>query len=452
LLDAGVDVFRLNMSHGSHDDHRRTYANVRDAATARGTIVAVLADLCGPKIRTGTFRDGSIPLVAGASVTVTTREVEGVGDLIPSQYVGLANDVESGSRILLDDGNLELRVRAVEGTEIACEVVVGGTLRNRKGMNLPGVDVSAPSVTAKDRADAAFAAELGVDLMALSFVRRADDVEELRALLATLGRPDIGIISKIEKPEALENIDAIVDATDGIMVARGDLGVELPAESVPTAQDQLVDHARAAHKPVIIATQMLDSMIHNPRPTRAEVTDVANSVKSGADAVMLSGETASGAHPVEAVETLNRVIRYTEGYLWSQGAFENLVRAQDEAPPIAPSTAIGRAAGLLSRDLLVRAIIVMSRSGTSVRMMSAARPAAPIVALVGDEATARRLALPWGVIPVRSSPEAMATPEAAGRAVALELGLASEGQTVLVAQGYNDDPALSVPRLSIVTV
>ena len=452
LIEAGVNVFRLNMSHGTHDDHRQMYGKVRQTAKEHGVTVAILADLCGPKIRTGTFVGGSIPLEAGAAVTVTVRDVEGEPGLIPTGYPHLADDVEPGDRILMDDGQLELRVEHKSGADIHCRVVVGGTLKNRKGMNLPGVAISSPSLTDKDRVDARFALGLGVDLMALSFVRRAADVLQLREILDEGGRADVGIISKIEKPEALEDIDAILDVSDGIMVARGDLGVELPAESVPVAQDQLVDRARANHKPVIIATQMLDSMIQNARPTRAEVTDVANAVKSGADAVMLSGETAAGEHPVGAVRTLDRVVRHAEGYLWSQGAFSALSRAEDREPPIPVANALARATSVLSRDLRVRAILVVSRSGTSVRMMSAARPAAPIIAAVADTEICRRLMLPWGVLPTVAPQDELDSPDELGRRLAAEMGLADPGQTILVAQGYHDDPELSLPRLTIVRV
>jgi pyruvate kinase len=412
----------------------------------------VRAELCGPKIRTGTFEGGSIELEEGSTVTVTVRDVVGQPGVIPSQYEPLARDVHAGARILLDDGTLELRVEGVDGTEIECTVIVGGRLKNRKGMNLPGVGISAPSLTAKDRVDAKFAVELGADLMALSFVRSSLDVAMLRELITEHGRPEIGIISKIEKPEALEDIEGILQQSDGIMVARGDLGVELPAETVPTTQDQLVDRARAAHKPVIIATQMLDSMIDNPRPTRAEVTDVAAAVKSGADAVMLSGETAAGKYPIRAVRMLNRVIRHAEGYLWSHGAFGSLVRQESTEPPLPTATAIGRATSLLSRDLRVRGIVAISRGGTSVRMLSAARPAAPLLAAVTDPPLCRRLMLLWGVFPSVAWPEELDKPRELGRRLVAELGIAVPGDVILTTQGYHDDPALSIPSMTVVTV
>ncbi|MCK5668733.1 MAG: pyruvate kinase, partial [Gammaproteobacteria bacterium] len=258
LIEAGVNVFRLNMSHGEHASHENTYKLVRSIADELGKPIAVLADLCGPKIRTGRFKDGQITLVNGEAVTVTTRDVEGEPGLIPSQYEALAEDVKPGDRILLNDGNLELKVDAIDGTEISCTIVYGGILKNNKGINLPGVNVSAPSLTDKDRDDAQFALGLGVDFMALSFVRCAADINDLKLIVSDAGA-NTNIIAKIEKPEALEDINGILDAADGIMVARGDLGVELKPEQVPVAQSQLINKARQKFKPVIVATQMLES-------------------------------------------------------------------------------------------------------------------------------------------------------------------------------------------------
>ena len=333
LIEAGVNAFRLNMSHGTHEGHREAYLRVRGTAEKVGKPVTVLADLGGPKIRVGTFHSGRILLTKGDTLTVTTRDVIGGPGLVVSQYRALADDVEIGNRILLDDGNIELIVRSMDGTEITCEVIAGGVLSDHKGMNLPGVDMSAPSLTDNDRIDAEFALKLGVDFLALSFVRQASDIEALRKLTLAAGAP-VSIIGKIEKPEALDNIEEILDAADAIMVARGDLGVELPPQAVPTVQNQLIDLARARHKPVIVATQMLESMITHPRPTRAEVSDVATAVRAGADAVMLSAETAVGKYPVEAVKMVDDIARQMEGYLWKQGAFGSLTRRH---PPPCPA-------------------------------------------------------------------------------------------------------------------
>lgn len=447
LIRAGVNVFRLNFSHGDHATHAASCATVRAAAAALGTPVAVLADLCGPKIRVGTFAGGSVVLADGEEVVVTTRDVTGSPGLVPSQYAALADDVVPGSRILLADGLLELRVDAVAGTEITCTVVHGGVLGDRKGMNLPDVAVSAPALTEKDRDDARFAAGLPVDYLALSFVRRAADVQELRGLLGDDRPPRI--IAKIEHPAALAPIDDIIDASDGIMVARGDLGVELRPEEVPVIQRELVLRARARRKPVIVATQMLESMITNPQPTRAEVSDVSTAVLNGADAVMLSAETATGQHPVAAVAMLDRIARQIEGHLWSQGAF-TLPEGEHEEP-FALEEAVARSTAQLSRDLGVRAVIVLSPLGETARVLACARPAAPLVALTPDPRVQLQMALLWGVVP-RVEPE----PELSGRhdlarAVARDLGLAEEGQHILAVGGFEDPGEQPTPTITVLT-
>lgn len=455
LIRAGTDVFRLNFSHGTHDEHATVYGRVREAAERLGQPVAIMGDLCGPKIRAGTFRGGGVALETGSQVTVTVRDVEGEAGLIPSAYPDLASDVGPGSRILLDDGNLELRVEAVEGTEIRCTVVVGGELKDRKGMNLPGVQVSAPSLTEKDREDAAFALELGVDYLALSFVRKAQDVADLRSLMAARGR-SAHVLAKIEKPEALEAIDEVLAVSDGIMVARGDLGVELPPEVVPIAQSQLVDIARARAKPVIVATQMLQSMVDNPRPTRAEVTDVAAAVRIGADAVMLSAETAAGAYPVRSVEIMDRVARETEGYMWRRSAFGSMVpelrrqRAPDE--PLELDEAVARATGQLSRDLLVRAIVVFTSTGRSAAAVASSRPQAPVLAVAGAPETCRHLNLHWGVVPVHL-PNGASENEVneLARRLARDRGLASPGDHILRVWGFHAEAERSTPTLSVLT-
>jgi pyruvate kinase len=451
MVKAGVNVVRLNMSHGTHESHRKACESVRAVAARLGTQVAVLADLCGPKIRVGTFAGGSISLRAGEEVTVTTRAVEGMPGLIPSQYEALARDVKPGDRIMLDDGNLELRVVVAEGSEVRCRVVAGGTLKDKKGMNLPGVKVSAPSLTEKDREDARFAVDLGVDFLALSFVRRSADVEDLLALIHEWGA-DVGVIAKIEKPEALDEIEAIVEVSGGIMVARGDLGVEMEIEELPNLQEELVDLARARRKPVIVATQMLESMITNPRPTRAEVTDVANAVRSGADAVMLSGETASGAHPVGAVRAMDGVIRHVETYLYHHGAFGSFQThvAHDYVPTaVSVDDAMAQATALLSRQLMVRAIVVLSRGGWSMGVMSAARPAAPLIGVSPDLRAARRGCLMWGVVPFLAEREALEEWDALARRLAREAGVAAEGQPILVVRGLASEPARSSPTVGV---
>ncbi len=448
LIRAGVNVFRLNLSHGEHSEHQVHYGRIRAAAEAAGEPVAVLADLCGPKIRVSRFAGGQIQLEPGTTVVVTTRDVIGGPGLIPSQYTALANDVRPGDRILLDDGLLELRVDSSEGTEIHCTVVVGGVLKERKGMNLPGVAVSSPALTAKDRDDARFALELGVDFLALSFVRRPQDVADLKELIAARGCKT-PVIAKIEKPEAMDAIDEILAEADGLMVARGDLGVEMAPESVPIVQRDLVERARRASKPVIVATQMLESMVHNPRPTRAEVSDVSNAVFSGSDAVMLSAETSVGSYPVQAVEMMDRVARQVEGWQWLDTSFRSLTE-HDEQPgkTLSLEAAVARATAQLSRDLRVRCIVVRSQRGTSARVVSSTRPAAPVIVLTTDPAMARRLNLCWGVVPRLIDAEAFARPQEAARNEAVELRLAEQGQHILVVSGFGKlEPMVTVVKV-----
>jgi pyruvate kinase len=434
LILAGVDVFRLNFSHGHHEGHGENIARVRRVSDRLGRHIAILADLCGPKIRTGLFTGGGIDLVAHSSVTVTTRNVMGEPGLVPSQYVELAEDVNVGDRILLDDGKLELRVTATDKkTEVQAVVVQGGRLKDKKGMNLPGVTVSTPAVTDKDKADAIFAASHGADFLALSFVRDDKDVGILRDLLDQNGHGMMPIIAKIEMPQAIDNIEAIFGVVDGIMVARGDLGVEMLPEEVPLIQNELVRMAIAKNKPVIVATQMLESMIESSRPTRAEVTDVSAAALSRADAVMLSAETAAGKYPVEAVATMDRVLRLVEGYQWKHGQHGTIVddsafgHHRDD-----PSEALSRATSLLSRDLEVRAVVVPTRSGRTARLVSAERPAAPIVALTHDPALARRLSLCWGLIAEVRPEGALRAPQAAALDAVRNFGLAEANQPVLL--------------------
>ena len=447
LIKAGVNVFRLNFSHGDHATHEAACKEVRRAAQALGAPVAVLADLCGPKIRVGRFEGGSVELTDGEKVVVTTRDVLGEPGLIPSQYEALADDVEAGCRILLADGLLELRVDEVAGSEITCTVVHGGTLGDRKGMNLPDVEPSAPAITDKDREDARFAAGLPVDYVALSFVRRPSDIHELRALLG--GASAARIIAKIEHPAALGPIDEIIDASDGIMVARGDLGVELLPEEVPVIQRELVLRARARRKPVIVATQMLETMITNPQPTRAEVSDVSTAVLTGADAVMLSAETAAGSYPAAAVKMLDRIARQIEGHLWSQGGFS--FPEAERYEPFVLEEAVARSTAQLSRDLAVRAVIVLSTLGATARVLSAARPAAPLVAATPDERAALQMALLWGVVPQVLKQPSEDRRELA-RSLAAELGLAEHGQRILAVDGFEDVETEPTPTISVLTL
>jgi pyruvate kinase len=447
LIDAGVDMFRLNMSHGDQAGHAAVYQRIRHAANAAGRAVAVLADLCGPKIRVGHFTDGGIDLINGEEVTITVRDVEGSAGLIPSQYPALAQDLTTGARVLLADGVMELKVLAIDDTEVRCQVVQGGRLSERKGINLPDVRVSAPSLTDKDRSDAHFALGLGVDYLALSFVRSAADLQALRTLVDAHPHT-AALMAKIERPEALADIDAILASTDAIMVARGDLGVELPPEQVPAIQQQLVDRARLFNRPVVIATQMLESMIENARPTRAEVTDVSHSVIVGADAVMLSAETAAGAFPVEAVEMMDRIARQAEAQLWRQEGFESLTRELNDDTHTF-GDAIANAMSSMSRDLEIRAVVAFSESGMSALTMSAARPAASIIAVSSNDVTARKLALCWGILPVEVEADDLDDQPHVARQLAHESGLAEHGQYVLMVKGFHADPDRSTPTITL---
>jgi pyruvate kinase len=393
LVDAGMDCARLNFSHGEHDAHRAVAAAVRTAALQAGRPVAILADLSGPKMRIGRFPGGPIELVPGAPFVLTARDVPGDQGIVSVTYKPLPRDVVVGDVILLDDGLLRLRVERVEGEDVHTVVEVGGPLSNNKGLNMPGSALSAPALSDKDRVDAAFAVnELAVDFLALSFVRTADDVREAQALAK--GTP---VIAKIEKPEAVDNLEAILDVADGAMVARGDLGVELGSERVPMVQKRIIREVNQRGKLVITATQMLDSMMRNPRPTRAEAADVANAVLDGSDAVMLSGETASGNYPVASVQMMAAIIADVEQSSLVQEKDNIFEQTRTDTWDFANAGA--RAAALLSFTLPLKAIVTLTRDGRTANLLSDYRPKAPIIAITPSTAAAQRLALAWGVMP-----------------------------------------------------
>jgi pyruvate kinase len=434
LVRAGVDVVRLNFSHGEPHEHLEVLRAVRQIAAALGRPIAVLQDLSGPKIRTGRLRGGEPVLLRdGARVAITTDEsVEGTAERISTTYDPLPGDVQPGDRILLDDGNLELRVLASSGSEVVAEVVHGGLLRQNKGMNLPGVRLSTPALTEKDRRDLAFGVENGVDYVALSFVRQAADVEQARELIRALGG-SAPLIAKIEKREAVNDLPQILEASDGVMVARGDLGVELSTEEVPTLQKRIIEMANGGGKVVITATQMLESMIENPRPTRAEASDVANAILDGTDAIMLSAETASGRFPVEAVRTMDRIARYTEKHY---GSFRAPARVGGGGSMVARSLA--RVASTVAEELDCKLIVAFTESGATARLVSSFRPRAPIAAITYNEQSYRRLGLWWGVIPVRS--EFSATTDEMilrGEALLKRLGMVAPGETILMLAGQS---------------
>jgi pyruvate kinase len=395
LIEAGMDVVRLNFSHGSHEDHAKLIQNVRSEAERRGRAIAVLLDLQGPKIRVGRFEKGAVELHPGAEFAITT-DTSVVGDekRVSTTYAGLPGDVRPGDQILLDDGYLSLAVTEVIDKEVRTIVVAGGTLKNNKGINLPGVEVSAPALSDKDKADIAWGLRMSVDYVALSFVRKPEDVLEAKRLL-TADNVRIPVIAKIEKPQALDRLDDIITAADGIMVARGDLGVEVGPEKVPLMQKRMIERTNAQGKIVITATQMLESMIGQPRPTRAEASDVANAVLDGTDALMLSGETASGKYPVEAVKTMARIIREIE-----QSTYYRQWIEPPQLEMAISSNAIAHAAVIAARAMKSKVIACVTDSGGVARLISEYRPEASIAALTSSEVTYRRLALVWGVTPV----------------------------------------------------
>jgi pyruvate kinase len=436
LIRQGLNVARINFSHGRPEDHLKVAAAIRRAAAKAGASVAILGDLCGPKIRVGQFRDGAITLKDGATVRITTRPGMGDENLIVSQYRRLAREVKPGDPILLDDGNLELKVLKVSGDIVEARVIHGGVLKNHKGMNLPDTKLAVAALTAKDRSDALYCIRGAFDYIALSFVRHPQDIADLKRLLKR-ENAEIPVIAKIEKPEALANIRGIVEAADGIMVARGDLGVELPTKKVPIIQNKLIQIANAGNKPVIVATQMLESMIEHSRPTRAEVTDVAGACLAGADAVMLSAETASGKYPLEAVQTMDSILRETEAYQFFSLGGRFTKAGGERANRL--HTALASATAQISRDLKVRCIFVLTRSGFTARIVSSDRPAAPVVALTQSETVRRRLNLLWGVYPhlVRKTMNSQEYLRF-GQALITRLKLARRGDYIVMLSGLQD--------------
>lgn len=393
MIHAGLDVARLNFSHGSHEEHAKHIQAIKEACAMAESPLAILADLCGPKIRLGTM-EHNIEIKKGESIVVSTDPSGYSGDLkvIPTDYTQLPNDVKAGDRILMDDGLLQIVVRETHGKHVICEVIDGGTVKSRKGMNLPNVDVSVSAITEKDRKDLDFIVKQDIDFLALSFVRSSNDIRELRWLLKERKR-SLPIIAKIEKPEAIEDIDAIIKETDMVMVARGDLGVEMSSHDVPVLQKMIIRKCIEANKPVITATQMLDSMIQNPRPTRAEASDVANAVFDRTDTVMLSGETSVGAFPIEAVRTMDQIIRSAEKEAYAdQGS--RMRRGNNE---LSDAENICRSACIMAREASAKAIIAITQSGRTAQMLSKYRIDTPVIAFSQNPETIRRMNIVWGV-------------------------------------------------------
>ena len=396
LMLAGMDAARFNFSHGTHESHLALLTKVKRVRDELGAAVATILDTKGPEIRVKTFASGSVTLAEGGTFTLTTRDVPGDESCVSVTYSNLHNELKPGCRVLIDDGLIELRVEEVRGQDIVCTVACGGPLSSNKSINIPDVHIQLPSLTEKDREDLRFAVEQDFDFVAASFVRKASDVEDIRACLKEYGGEHIRIISKIENSEGVENLDEIIAASDGLMVARGDLGVEIPAYEVPILQKTMIKKTSMAGKPVITATQMLDSMIRNPRPTRAEVSDVANAVFDGTSCVMLSGETASGKYPLEAVQTMVDTIRAAELATDYWGRF----RRFEFKPGRDINDAVTHASCQTAMDLEADAILTATQTGHTARMISRFRPACPIVAFTTTERARRQLAISWGVRPL----------------------------------------------------
>lgn len=434
LMLNGLNVARLNFSHGNYEEHKKRIDTIKKLREELDLPIAIMLDTRGPEIRLKYFKEGEVTLNAGDIFTLTTRDVEGDQNIVSVTYEGLSQDVKKGDKILIDDGLVELEVlEIIDGTDIRCKVLNGGTIKDRKGVNVPGVAINLPAVTKKDIEDIKFGIENHVDFIAASFIRRADDVLEIRKILEDNGGEHIEIISKIENQQGVDNIDEIIEASDGIMVARGDLGVEIEAEKIPILQKQIIKKCNIAGKPVITATQMLDSMIRNPRPTRAEVTDVANAILDGTDAVMLSGETASGKYPIEAVKTMYNIAINTET---SSQYLETLKSKRTLDNKISTTNAISKATCTTAEDLKASAIITATSSGYTAKAVSKFRPQSPIIAATTSERVMRKLALVWGVYPVLSK-KSQNTDEVIDMSIhsAMLKGYVKEGDLIVITAG-----------------
>ncbi|MEK3766956.1 MULTISPECIES: pyruvate kinase [Paenibacillus] len=432
LILAGMNVARLNFSHGDFEEHGARINTIRQASKELNKTVAILLDTKGPEIRTGKLEVEPIELVQDEYLTLTTEEILGTQDRISITYSELPNDVQVGSTILIDDGLIGLTVVDIQGTEIKTRIVNGGTIKSKKGVNVPGVNISLPGITEKDTNDILFGIEQDIDFIAASFVRKASDVQEIRELLEKNNASHIQIISKIENQQGVDNLDEILEASDGLMVARGDLGVEIPAEDVPLAQKLMIQKCNVAGKPVITATQMLDSMQRNPRPTRAEASDVANAILDGTDAIMLSGETAAGKYPVESVLTMSRIAEKAESALNHHEIFMKQQTAQETTV----TEAISQSVAISALDLNAKAIISSTVTGHTARVVSKYRPKAPIIAVTTQERTMRQLSLVWGVTPVfgqvaSSTDELLETAIKGGK----DSGLVQTGDLVVITAG-----------------
>ncbi|WP_414937384.1 pyruvate kinase [Amycolatopsis sp. cmx-11-51] len=428
LVDAGMDVARMNFSHGTHSDHKQVYDLIRTAAAESGRAVGILADLQGPKIRLGTFAGGPVEWHNGDIVRITVEDVAGTHDRVSTTYKGLADDAKPGDRLLVDDGKVGLVVKDVEGPDVVCEVTEGGPVSNNKGVSLPGMDVSVPALSEKDIEDLEFALELGVDFIALSFVRSPADIDLVHQVMDRVGKGRLPVVAKIEKPEAVYNLEAIVLAFDAVMIARGDLGVELPLEQVPLVQKRTIQIARENAKPVIVATQMLESMINSSRPTRAEASDVANAVLDGADALMLSGETSVGRYAIEVVKTMGRIIEAVE----------------TDSPVVPPLSHVPRtkrgvisyAARDIGERLNAKALVAFTQSGDTVRRLARLHTRLPLLAFTPEESVRSQLAMTWGTT-TRIVPKVDSTDQMIQQVdhAMLEMGKYAKGDLVVIVAG-----------------
>ena len=450
MILAGMNVARLNFSHGTHEDHRRMVQTLRQVSKDTGRVVGILLDLQGPKVRVGRFKEGGVMLNPGARFTITGAEVEGTQTQVSTTHTGLSKDVHRDDKVLLDDGNIVLKVLEIRHPEVICEVVIGGMLKNNKGINLPGAALSVDTITEKDYRDVDFGLEMGVDFLAMSFVRHPSDVVRLREYLKKKGGA-LPIISKIEKPQALDHIKEIIKVSDGIMVARGDLGVELPPEKVPSIQKSIIKECNRQGRPVITATQMLESMIQNPRPTRAEASDVANAILDGSDAVMLSAESASGKYPVEAVAVMRRIIRDIESTRLAMAADQRRVRHEKVLPN---HEGVAVTACWLADLVQAKAITTVTLTGSMAMFIAKERPSTPVYAISQFEAVLRKLSLVWGIMGIHM-PELDNDIEQALRTVRehlVALNLISKGDSMVFTAGmpFSERQATNMVRVDVV--
>lgn len=448
LALSGMDIARLNFSHDVHSSHLDRINTIKSVREELNIPIAILLDTKGPEIRTTLLKDDKVTLVKGQEFTLTTEDITGDENRVGVTYIDLPNDVDVDGTILIDDGLIELKVKKITETDVICEVISGGVLGNRKGVNLPGVKLNLPAITEKDREDIIFGINNGVDFIAASFVRNAEAIREIKKIISDCGS-DVAVIAKIENQEGIQNIDEIIEESDGIMVARGDLGVEVPAEVVPYMQKTIIQKCNEAYKPVITATQMLDSMIRNPRPTRAEVTDVANAIYDGTDAIMLSGETAAGKYPVEAVNMMVNIAKETESHL----EYNKIIKTKKKYRNKGVSSAICYAAVSTASSINAKLIIASSFSGYTARLVSKFKPESFVIGLSPLDRTLRKMQIYWGVIPVKTT-EVNSTDHLLQEAIktVVEHNFAEKGDTIVLTAGVPAGKTGATNMIKVVSV